>query len=254
MLRQQNNNQNMSLFEHIQDLRKHVLRAVLWIMAATAISCLFMSTIIDFLKKPYSAFVKSSNVVETSSTLTSINVFEVMTVNIKVCLLIGLCLSCPFVLYEIWRYVRPALYPSEKRFAKILIISSIFLFYSGVAFGYFLNIPYFLQGALNWASHYANVMITYESYFNTLTTMILIFGFIFEIPVVLSLLGLSGVINSNTLIKNRRIIFLGSFILGAILAPPDVFSLCLISLPMYGMIEVSILIIKYVERKKNISV
>ena len=122
-----NRTQNMTVFEHIHDLRKHVVRALLWVLLSSTASFIFMSQIINFLKGPYHTFTRTSQMQFGSNALTSINVFEVMTINLKICFLIGLCFSCPFVLFEIWKYVRSALYPSEKRFAKILIISIIFL-------------------------------------------------------------------------------------------------------------------------------
>ena len=94
-------------------------------------------------------------------------------------------------------------------------------------------------------------MITYENYFNSLITMMLIFGAVFEVPVILSLLGLAGILPSETLIKNRKIAFLGCFIIGAILSPPDVISLCLVSIPMYLMVEISIYLIKKIEEKRK---
>ena len=242
--------QNLSLFEHIQQLRVHVMKVFLWLMGFTLACFAFMSPLISYLKKPYDSFMTSSNHAGISQNLTSINIFEVMTVNFKICFFVGFAASLPILIYELWKFVSPALYPSEKKIAKLILFCSLILFYSGLAFGYYLIIPYFFQSALAWASHYANVMITYESYFNTLTTMLLIFAVVFEVPVVISLLGLAGVLPSHVLAKNRKICFLACFILGAILAPPDVVSLCLVALPMYFMVEVSIYCLKRIEKKK----
>lgn len=242
---------HQTVFEHIQQLRAHVMRAVVWLVIFSGVCFGFMSPILTYLKKPYELFLHTSTN-QAAQNLTSISIFEVMTVNFKICFFIGFALSLPFIVYELWKFVSPALYPAEKKCASVVLLASLMLFYAGLSFGYFLIIPYFFENALSWASHYASVMITYESYFNTLTTMLLIFAVIFEVPVILSLLGLAGLLPSSVLSKNRRVAFLLCFILGAILAPPDVVSLCLVAIPMYLMVEISIFCLKKIERKREL--
>lgn len=241
----------MSLFEHIQELRKHALRAVIWLIIFSGISFIFMEPLLHFLKKPYNRVLLSLQDQNVPQNLSSISIFEVITVNFKVCFLIGFALSLPFIAREIWKFVSPALYEKEKKIALLSVMASVALFYAGISFGFFLIIPYFFSNALHWASQYAQVMITYENYFNSLITMMLIFGSVFEVPVILSLLGLAGILPSQVLIKNRKIAFLGCFIIGAILSPPDVISLCLVAIPMYFMVEVSIYIIKRIEKNRT---
>jgi sec-independent protein translocase protein TatC len=240
----------LSFIEHVQQLRSHVVRSFIWMFVFSGLCFGFMSPLLTYLKKPYDVFLNSSSS-QHAANLMSISIFEVMTVNFKICFFIGFALSLPFILFELWKFVSPALYHSEKKVARFILFVSLILFYSGILFGYYMIIPYFFQNALSWASHYASVMISYESYFNTLTTMLLIFAIIFEVPVALSLLGLAGILPSSLLAKNRRICFLGCFILGAILAPPDVVSLCLVSFPMYLMVEISIYSLKKIEQKKE---
>lgn len=240
----------MNFFQHIQELRKHLMRAFAWLVVFTALAFAFMSPLIAYLKKPYDVFAQTAPAALTSTNLTSISVFEVMTMNFKICFLVGFALGLPLIVSEIWKFVAPALYPAEKNVARLATVASVFLFYAGIAFGFYLIIPYFFAASLGWASHYANVMITYESYFNSLITMVLIFAAVFEVPVFLSLLGLAGILPSHTLKKNRKIVFLACFIIGAILAPPDVLSLCLVALPTYGMVEISIYTIQRIEKKR----
>ncbi|WGL60169.1 twin-arginine translocase subunit TatC [Pigmentibacter sp. JX0631] len=245
--------QQMSLFDHIKDLRQHAFRAVLWLSLFSTIAFIFMEPLIAFLKKPYDAVLVSLKDHGITQNLSSISIFEVITVNFKICFLLGFVFSLPFMLFEIWKFISPALYSQEKKIARLSVLASILLFYLGISFGFFLIIPYFFSNALGWASQYAQVMITYENYFNTLITMLLIFGAVFEVPVILSLLGLAGILPAKVLMQNRRIAFLTCFIIGAILSPPDVISLCLVSIPMYLMVEISIFIIKKIEinRDKN---
>ena len=231
---------NLSILEHVQQLRSHVMRSLIWLVLFTLICFAFMKPVLTYLKQPYELFLHTAGKNGISQNLTSISIFEVMTVNFKICFFIGFAVALPFIIYELWKFVSPALYLTEKRIARFVLIASILLFYAGIAFGYFLIIPYFFQSALAWASNYATVMITYESYFNTLTTMLLVFAIVFEVPVALSLLGLAGILPSHVLAKNRKIAFLACFILGAILAPPDVVSLCLVAIPMLSILSAAV--------------
>ncbi len=242
---------SIPMMAHIQQLRQHVVRALIWVVVFSLVCFGFMKPVISYLKRPYDLFLQTTPHGATQN-LTSLSVFEVMTVNFKLCFFIGFAASLPFILFELWKFVSPALYPAEKKIGATLVFFSVALFYAGLAFSYYLIIPYFFQSALLWASTYATVMLTYESYFNTLTTMLLIFAAVFEVPVFLSLLGLAGLLPSRVLTKNRKIVFLGCFIVGAILAPPDALSLCLVALPMYGMVEISIVILKKIEKKRQL--
>ncbi|MBX9703799.1 MAG: twin-arginine translocase subunit TatC [Silvanigrellaceae bacterium] len=238
----------MTIFEHIQELRTSLIKSLGFLIFFSLIAMCFMQEIISFLQTPYhKAIEKVAKVIGTNK-LTAINVFEVMTVNIKVCFLVGFIFGLPFILWEIWKFVSPALYPREKSIAVTFLGASIILFYLGIYCGYSFIIPLFFENALVWASQYAHVTITFENYFNTLITMVMIFGIIFEVPVILSLLGALGILPAATLKKYRRILFLASFIIGAILAPPDVLSMCLIALPLYAMIEISIFIIDKIKK------
>lgn len=245
----------MPFLSHIQVLRKHVFRAICYVFCFSCVSFLCIDEIIVYLKQSYqkisSIHHSDSFIFHISNDLTAVNVFEVMTTNFKISFIVGFLFSLPFILWELWKFVSPALYNYERILGRFLVLSSVIFFYSGVVFGYFLIIPLFFQSALSWASKYANVMITYENYFNTLVIMVLIFGIIFEVPVIITLLGFAGILKSSDISKNRKIAFLGSIIIGAILAPPDVFSMCLIGLPLYAMIEISILFLTFFENKKN---
>lgn len=248
----------MPFLNHIQVLRRHVFRALCYVFCFSCVSFLFMDEIIDYLKTSYKKISSinhsGESIFKISNDLTAVSVFEVMTTNFKISFIIGFLFALPFILWELWRFVSPALYKHERLLARFLIISGFIFFYAGITFGYFLIIPLFFQSALLWANQYSNVMITYESYFNTLTVMVLIFGIIFEVPVIITLLGLSGILKASDISKNRKIAFLSSMIIGAILAPPDVFSMCLIGLPLYAMIEVSILFLTFFENKKTVDI
>lgn len=237
----------MSLMGHVIELRKHIVRSLLWFLFFAIISMSFMDRVIAFLRHPYETYQKS---IGKAPQLMSIGLFEVVMMNFKICIIVALIVSAPFIVRELWRFIAPALFDNERKIALPVVISSVFLFFAGIAFGFFVIVPVFLSNTLEWASQYATVSLTVENYFNSLTTMVMIFGIIFEVPVVMSLLGLAGFLKSETLAKNRRVVLLGSFILGAIIAPPDVFSQTVVSVPLYLMIELSVYALRYIERRK----
>jgi sec-independent protein translocase protein TatC len=177
--------------------------------------------------------------------------FEVIMMNFKVCFVVALILAAPFMVRELWRFVSPALYDYEKKLAVPFVASSIGLFYAGITFGFLVIVPAFLGNTLDWAADFdVKVTLSFENYFSSLSMMVMIFGIIFEVPVVLSLLGMVGILNSAMLSKNRRIVILGSFIVGAVVSPPDVMSQVIVSLPLYGMVEISILALRFIEARR----
>ncbi len=238
----------MSLVSHVVELRKHVVKSLLWLLFWSIVSMSFMDYILEFLRSPYEKYMKAHG---KSAQLISIGLYEVIMMNFKVCLIVAGIVSAPFIIRELWRFVAPALYPQEKKIILPVVIASIVLFFAGVSFGFFVIVPSFLGNTIEWASQYATVMLTVENYFSSLSTMVLIFGIIFEVPVVMSLLGFAGLISSQTISKNRRIVFLGSFIIGAILSPPDVFSQVLVSTPIYLMVELSVISLKIIEKNRE---
>jgi sec-independent protein translocase protein TatC len=237
----------MSLVEHLMDLRKHLVRSLGFFLGFTIVAIIFMEPLIKFLRTPFEAYQLSKGKTER---LMSTALFEVILMNFKVCIIIGIIAAVPFILREIWLFVSPALYENERKMARPILLSSLALFYTGVSFGFFLIVPAFLSNTLEWAAPYADVHLTVESYFSSLSVMVMIFGIIFEVPVILSLLGLVGILKSEHLTKNRRIVILVSFIIGAIISPPDVFSQFVVSIPLYLMVEISVIALRIIEKKK----
>lgn len=272
----------MSLVGHISELRKHIVRALMWYVGLCCAGFLVMKPIIRFLQLPYTcygyllseadkageslkvAFEKFSSFLlwpkeclsvtaaadAAAKTLKTIGLIEVVWVNFKMVMIVAGVLGAPFILRELWLFVAPALYQRERKLALTLIIASLLLFYSGLFFGFFLIVPAFLSQTLQWAAEYATVEMTYENYFSSLTTMVMVFGIVFQVPVIFSLLGLVGIVKPEHITKNRRLTFLISFIIGALLSPPDVFSQCLVSIPLYLMCEISVIALRIVEKNR----
>ena len=156
----------------------------------------------------------------------------------------GVIISFPYVLYEFWSFVAPALYKNEKKIS-IVIFLSFFLFFTGVLFGYYIIIPF----SINFLSSYAvsgviENNIHFISFIKTVTTIILTTGILFQLPLFIYCLTKLDLISSNQLTQYRRHAFVIILILASVLTPPDVFSQILIGLPIFILYEISILISK----------
>ncbi|MBM3380994.1 MAG: twin-arginine translocase subunit TatC [Betaproteobacteria bacterium] len=272
----------MSIVAHISDLRRHIVRAVYWYLALVVLAFINMKALIRFLQLPYTCYnylIAQANqageslqvalqkfadfvswptqclsaaaaATASAQTLKTIGLIEVMWVNLKMCMLVAGVLGLPLILRELWLFVSPALFERERQVAKTLIVSSLLLFYIGIFFGFFVIVPAFLAQTLQWAAEYASVEMTYENYFGSLTTLVMIFGVVFQVPVIISLLGLVGVVKSHHITDNRKFVFFGAFVLGALISPPDVFSQTLVSVPLYLMCEISVFALRAIEKSR----
>ncbi|MEN9530604.1 MAG: twin-arginine translocase subunit TatC [Pseudomonadota bacterium] len=272
----------MSIVAHISDLRRHIVRAAYWYLGLVVLAFVYMKALIRFLQLPYTCYnfliaqanqageslqvalqkfadfvswptqclSASAASATAAQTLKTIGLIEVMWVNMKMCMLMAGVVGLPFILRELWLFVSPALYERERKVALALIVSSIMLFYTGILFGFFVIVPAFLAQTLQWAAEYASVEMTYENYFGSLTTLVMIFGVVFQVPVIISLLGLVGVVKSHHITENRKFVFFGAFILGALISPPDVFSQTLVSVPLYLMCEISVFALRAIEKSR----
>ena len=153
---------------------------------------------------------------------------------------VAILLGIPVVIYQIWAFVAPGLYRREKRLAVPLLISSVVLFYVGVAFAYFVIFPIMFSFFATAAPAGVQVMTDINSYLDFVLVLFIAFGVAFEVPVATVLLVLSGMVGIDALTKNRQYVFLGAFVVGMLLTPPDVFSQTLLAIPMYLLYEAGI--------------
>ncbi len=164
----------------------------------------------------------------------------------------GIIIAFPYIIWEIWRFVAPALYNKERRHVRGAVLSVSALFLTGVLFGYYIIAPL----SVNFLNSYSistqiQNLINLNSYFSTVASVTLAAGLVFELPVFAYFLAKLGVITAAFMRKYRRHSIIGNMILAAIIAPPDVFSMTLVSLPLILLYEVSIWIVKIMERRKR---
>ena len=221
---------------HLIELRDRLIRAVLAIGVAFARLAFWPgpSGLFDLLAAPLVAHLPKG------ATLIATNVISPILVPLKITLMAAFMLALPFVLYQVWAFVAPGLYSHEKKMVLPLVISSTILFIVGVAFCYFLVIP----GMSKFIQAFAPTSITaapdIEQYFGFVLTLFLVFGIAFEVPIAVIVLVRIGVVSIEQLKKVRGYFIVGSFIVAAVVTPPDVISQLALAVPMCILYELGI--------------
>lgn len=228
---------DMTLTEHLQDLRRCLLKSISSLICGTGISIWFLQNIIDA-------------ITGTAKELYYMRPAEAFMIYMKVALLSGLILSSPFILYELYSFLRPALTLRERKITLICIPLMLVLFIAGLLFSYNFVFPRGLEFFLGFAAGKVNPLISMESYLDFLLMLVVPFGFVFNVPVILTLLASFGIISSKALMKFRRHVMLAAFIIAGIITPtPDIITQTLLAVPLILMYEVSILVIKNMLRR-----
>ena len=228
---------DMTLTEHLQELRGCLIKSIAALILGTGCSVYFLQDIMDIL----TAAAKE---------LYYMRPAEAFMIYMKVALLSGLILSSPFILYELYSFVRPALTLRERRFTLICIPLSLVLFIAGMLFSYSFVFPRGLEFFLGFAAGKVNPLISMESYLDFMLMLVVPFGFAFNVPVVLTLLAYLNIVSAKMLMKYQRHVILVAFIIAGVITPtPDVITQTLLAVPLILLYEVSIVIIKCVLRR-----
>ena len=220
-----------SLISHLMELRDRLLRAVIAVLICFAPCAFFSDRLFTLVALPLMEKMPQG----TSMIATSI--VAPFMAPLKLALLAGLFIAMPYVLYQAWAFVAPGLYRHEKRFAIPLMLSSIVLFYCGVAFAYFVVFPLMFSFLTSAAPHGVQVMTDMSNYLDFVLLLFFAFGIAFEIPIATVLLAATGLVKLETMAKNRGYVVLGIFVIAAFLTPPDAVSQCFMAIPMYILYE-----------------
>lgn len=264
--REGNDEKVMSFWQHLEELRGHIIRIIIAVLVLAIVAFLNRHIIFDsVILAPSTShfityrllcklghFLHAPTLCVTSLNLKIINISmsgQFLT-HIYVSAITGAILAFPYILWEIWRFVQPALLPKEKKYSRGGLFVSTFLFLTGVVFSYFLIVPIMVNflGTYSVSSEVAN-QITLKSYISTMVSMMLAVGVVFELPILVYFLTRIGVITPDFLKKNRKYMIIVLLTVSAIITPPDVFSQMLVFIPLEILFEVSILVSKRVYKK-----
>ncbi|MBX7230617.1 MAG: twin-arginine translocase subunit TatC [Bdellovibrionales bacterium] len=238
---------HQTLVEHLVDLRKCIVR-ILWVLVGGfAICWTFSEQLMDIIRQPIQPFLSQTS----GGGLVFLGVMDKFLAHLKISFLASVILTCPLWLFQVWKFVVPALYDSEKKFAYGFISFGTFLFLTGTLFAYFLVLPMAFKFLLNFGGSIDKPMITLAEYLSFFTTTTLVFGAAFELPLILTLLGILGVIDSSFLRKNRRYAVVVLSIISAIITPPDALSMFMLLIPLLGLYELSIWLVQVMAKSKS---
>ena len=236
----------MSFWDHLEDLRKSIIHVVLALVGTTVVLFLFKNLLFDgiILAPTHEEFWFYRLLgMDFSLSLVNLEVAAQFMIHMKVTFLLGLVVSFPYLIYEVWKFIAPALYDNEKKAVKGAFALSSGLFYLGVAVGYLIIFPVMLYFFANYQVS-ADIPNTFflSSYISLLISTVLAFGIVFEFPTVIALLSALGVVTKEMLRGFRKHAVCVVLILAAIITPTgDPFSLLVCSIPIYILYELSIL-------------
>lgn len=263
----QEEEEGMSFLDHLEALRFHILRSVSAILIFTVIAFLAKDIVfgiiilgpskVDFLT--YRVLCDVANYLnipalcidELPFTIQSRQMTGQFTMHMTSSLVVGFVVAFPYVFWEIWRFISPGLYDKEKNAARGAVFFVSFLFLSGAAFGYYVLSPL----SINFLANYQldpTILNEFDitSYVTTLTMLVLASAIMFQLPVVVYFLSMSGLITSRMLKEYRRHSIVVILIVSAIITPPDVVSQLLIAMPILVLYEVGIVLAKRIEKQK----
>jgi sec-independent protein translocase protein TatC len=230
---------------HLKELRDRLVVSIAGLGIAFIITYSFKEKIFHFLMLP---FIK---VMPAGSSFIFTSITEAFITYFKISLVAALFLAAPVILYEVWMFIAPGLYEKEKKYIAPFIIFGSFFFIGGALFCYYVTMPVVYHFFVSYAGTMIIPMPSLKEYMNLTLKMLIIFGFIFEMPLVAYYLSRAGIINYRGLAKKRRYAILGIVVLSAIITPPEVSSQLLMALPMYGLFELSVVIARVFGKKES---
>ncbi|MCO5112743.1 MAG: twin-arginine translocase subunit TatC [Bdellovibrionaceae bacterium] len=233
--------------EHLKELRKRIVYIMFYLVVGAVIAWIWKEDLFNIVRAPISPYLN-----KTGGGLSYTSPMESFLGYIKVALLAGTLLSAPLWIHQIWLFIAPALYSKEKKYALGFILSGSLLFILGAVFAYNVVFPFAFKFLLGFGDGTDQAIITIEEYLAFFTRTILIFGLAFEMPLIISVLGMMGVVNDKFLMNKRRYAFLILAIMSAVFTPPDPLSMILMLVPLYGLYELSIVSVKILQPKESL--
>jgi len=239
------NPKELTVIEHIEELRKRLVICAIFFILALIVSFYFAKPIIKYIQ--YSEQAEQL-------TLNAFNVGDPLTVYLEVTFIVAFIITSPIILYQLWAFITPGLHETERKATLKYIPYAFLLFVIGLAFGYYILFP----NVMNFMMQLSNDLeiqqtIGINEYFGFLFKLVVPFGIIFELPVVMLFLARLGILNPQLMVKFRKYSYFVLFVLAVLVAPPDIISYILISIPLFVLYEISIVIARIGFRKYQVA-
>jgi sec-independent protein translocase protein TatC len=231
------------LMSHLVELRNRLLHAVIAVMIVFFSLYYFANDLYLFVSEPLRQFLPEG------SSMIATGVASPFLTPFKLTFFTALFISMPYILFQLWRFIAPALYQGERRLALPLLFSSIFLFYLGIAFAYFIVFPLVFGFLTSAGPSDVTVMTDISLYLDFVIKLFFAFGIAFEIPIAIIIMVTIGVTSTASLSEKRPYLIVACFVVGMLLTPPDVISQTLLALPMWALFEIGLLFSRLIEKR-----
>ena len=232
--------------EHLGELRDRLVRSFIAVGIGFVAAYLFKEKLFEILIAPLVIAMGENG----NAQMIFTGLPEAFFTYLKVSLLTGFILATPVLFYEFWMFVSPGLYRTEKKYVVPIVILSVFFFVIGSSFGYFIVFPYGFKFFLGFATETIHAMPSMKEYLSFASKMLLAFGFVFELPLVLTFMARMGLVTVPFLKKNRKYALLLFFVGAALITPPDVVTQVMMALPLMLLYEISIIGARVFGKKK----
>ncbi len=236
---------NLPFIGHLEELRKRLVTSAISIGIGFAACYAFSERLFLILAAPLTrAMPAGDHLIFTSLP-------EMFFTYIKVSFVGGVLLASPMVFYQLWMFVAPGLYRNEKKLLIPFVVISTILFIGGALFAYFIVFPFGFRFFLGFSSEYVKALPSVKQYFSFSIKLLLAFGLVFELPVIIFFLTKLGMVTTDFLKKKRKYALLLTFMLSAILTPPDVITQCMMAVPLLALYEVGIVVSRFARPVKT---
>lgn len=229
-------NNKPPFIQHLVELRQRLIRSVIAVLLCFAGLAFFANELYTLISTPL------LNVLPEGSNMIATDVAAPFFAPFKLAFMLSIVLAFPYLLHQVWGFIAPGLYNHEKKFAAPVLITSVLLFYIGIAFSYFIVFPLVFAFFTSVAPENIVIATDISSYLDFVLKLFIAFGLSFEVPVVVFILCLSGITTVDNLKQKRPYVVLIAFILGMLLTPPDVISQTLLAIPMWMLFELGLVL------------
>lgn len=231
------------LIHHLVDLRKALVKSLIFIGLGFCICVYWSEYIFDFIRTPIEPYLDEGGLVFTAP-------MDKFTAYLKVSFLAGMIITCPFWLYQVWSFIAPGLYKDEKKWSALFIFFGTFLFIAGVAFVYNIVYPMAFDYLMNFGGTTDRPMITIKDYIGFFILTTLVFGLAFELPLILVMLGALGIVSHEMLKAKRRYAIVIMAVLAAVATPPDAISQIAMLVPLTLLYELAVWLVYLIEKSR----
>lgn len=233
------------IVEHLIELRQRLIRAVVATLIVFAGLAYFANDIYNQIAQPL------VSVLPEGTSMIATDVAAPFFAPFKLAFMLSIVLAFPYILHQVWGFIAPGLYKHEKKFAAPILISSVLLFYGGIAFAYFVVFPLVFAFFTSVGPEQITIATDISSYLDFVLKLFIAFGLAFEVPVVVFILCWAGVTTIESLKQKRPYIIVGAFVAGMLLTPPDVISQTLLAIPIWMLFELGLLMSVTVNKPKG---